>query len=299
MSNQHAPHGTPVTVVGEEFDIPVGSHRLHAQRFGSPSAPLVLGLHGLSGNMKHFDFVGERLGGDTLQLVALDLRGRGRSPSTPPGTYGWENHALDVFAVADALGFDRFSLVGQSMGGSVAIKAAELDGPRLNAVVLVDVAGRVDPGVGPVIASVIARLDEVHDSVDSYLAAVKAQGLVEPWNDYWERCHRYQLDEGGGGVRSGVDPAAVAEDRRYTATQHPYDRWHHLTMPTLLLRATRELRPGAGHVVPTDDRDRFVRDVARGAVVEIDANHLTINTHPDTVAAIRAFLPEATVTAGS
>jgi hypothetical protein len=30
------------------LDIAVGSHRLHGQRFGSPSAPLVLGLHGLS-----------------------------------------------------------------------------------------------------------------------------------------------------------------------------------------------------------------------------------------------------------
>ena len=62
-----------VRVVGEELDVAVRSHRLHAQRFGSPSAPLVIGVHGLSGNMKNFDFVGERLGGDALQLVALDL----------------------------------------------------------------------------------------------------------------------------------------------------------------------------------------------------------------------------------
>jgi pimeloyl-ACP methyl ester carboxylesterase len=79
--------------VGEELDIAVRSHRLHGQRFGSPSAPLVLGLHGLSLNMKAFDFVGERLGGDALQLVALDLRGRGNSDTTPPGTYGWERFA--------------------------------------------------------------------------------------------------------------------------------------------------------------------------------------------------------------
>ena len=50
-----------MNVVGEEFDIKVRSHCLHAQRFGSPSAPLVLGLHGLSLNMKSFDFIGERI----------------------------------------------------------------------------------------------------------------------------------------------------------------------------------------------------------------------------------------------
>ena len=118
-----------MTILGEEFDVAVRGHRLHAQRFGSPSAPLVLGLHGLTGNMKTFDVVGELLGEDALQLVALDLRGRGRSDTTPPGTYGWENHALDVLAVADALGSEHFSLIGQSMGGSVAMKVAELEPP--------------------------------------------------------------------------------------------------------------------------------------------------------------------------
>ena len=279
--------------VGEELDITVRSHRLHGQRFGSPSAPLVLGLHGLSLNMRTFDFVGERLGGDALQLVALDLRGRGRSDATGPGTYGWENHALDVFAVADVLGFERFGLIGQSMGGSVAMKAAELDGSRLDAVVLVDVAGRVDPGVGPAIATFTGGQGEVHASVDAYLDVVKAQGLADPWNDHWDRVYRYQVRPTADGVRSVVDPEAVAEDRAYTMTQDPYVRWRHLTMPTLLLRATREIRPGAGHVVPTDDRDRFLREVPHSTVVEVDANHLTINAHPDSAAAIGDFITGA------
>jgi pimeloyl-ACP methyl ester carboxylesterase len=278
--------------VGEDFDVVVRSHRIHAQRFGSPSAPLVIGVHGLSGNMKHFDFIGERLGGDALQLVALDLRGRGNSETTSPGTYGWEDHALDLFAVADALDCEGFSVVGQSMGGSVAMKAAELDGTRLHAVALVDIAGRVDRGVGAVIASVIDRVDAVYESIERYLNAVKGHGLIEPWSDYWDRCYRYQLEETDGGVRSRVDPVAVAEDRKYTATQDPYDRWKHLTMPTLLLRATQELLPDAGYVVPVDDRDRFLREVTRSALVEVDANHLTINTHPQAATAISSFFAD-------
>jgi pimeloyl-ACP methyl ester carboxylesterase len=278
-----------MTVTGEEFDITVRSHRLHAQRYGSPTAPLVVGLHGLSGNLRSFDFVGERVAGDGLQLIALDLRGRGRSETTPPGTYGWRNHALDVFAVADALGAERFSIMGQSMGGSIAIKAAELDGTRLDAVVLVDVAGRVDPGVGRVIASVIGRLDRTYRSVDEYVEAEAAYGLVEPWNGYWDRFHRYQVEAVDGGVRSRARREAVAEDRAYTATQDPYDRWKHLTMPTLLLRATRELVPGAGHVVPAADRDRFEEHVRPGVVVDVDANHLTINTHPHMASATARF----------
>jgi pimeloyl-ACP methyl ester carboxylesterase len=279
-----------MTILGEEFDVAVRGHRLHAQRFGSPSAPLVLGLHGLTGNMTTFDVVGEVLGGQARQLVALDLRGRGRSDATPPGTYGWRNHALDALAVADALGFEHFSVIGRSMGGSVAMKAAELDGSRLDAVVLVDIAGRVDPGVGPVIASVIECLGDVYPSVDDYLEAVRAQGLHDPWSDRWERSLRYGLEEVDGGVRSGASREAVAEDRRYTSTQDAYARWKHLTMPTLLLRATRELALGSGLVVPAHDRDRFLREVPYGSVVEIDANHVAIDNDPRAASAIVEFL---------
>ena len=60
-------------------------------------------------------------------------------------------------------------------------------------------------------------------------------------------------------------------------------------MPTLLLCARRELAPGAGYVVPVDDRDRFRRALPHANVVDIEANHLTIAAHPDAVAAIATF----------
>ena len=279
-----------MTATGEEFDITVRAGRVHAQRFGSSSAPLVFGLSGLSGNVKNFDYLGERIGGDALQLVALDWRGRGRSDVTPAGTYGWENHALDVLAVADALGDETFAVVGQSMGGSVAMKIAELAASRLNAVVLVDVAGRVDRGVGAVIAESIDRLGKVYESVDEYVRIVRSQGLVDPWTEYWDRAHHYELEDVNGGVRTRTSLEAVAEDRAYTMTQDPYRRWKKLTMPTLLVRAKQELRPGSGYVVPIEDRNDFLREVPGATVVEIDANHLSINTHPNTVSAIHRFL---------
>ena len=288
-----------MTVRGEAFDIDVRSCRIRVQRFGSPSAPLVVGLHGLSLNMKAFDFIGERLG-DAVQIVAIDLRGRGRSPGTGPGTYGWENHARDVFALADALGAQEFGIIGQSMGGAIAMKAAELEPNRLSAVVLSDIAGRVDRGAGEAIAASMASMHAEYPSMDAYLDAVQRDGFVDEWNEYWDRCYRYGSvpAHDGIGVRAAVDAVALAEDRAYGATQgalYVYERWKHLTMPTLLLRATRELRPGIGHVVPADDCRAFLRDVRNGSVVEVDANHVTINTHPVTVAALRQFFeaPEA------
>jgi pimeloyl-ACP methyl ester carboxylesterase len=263
------------------------------ERFGSRDAPLVLGLPGLSGNVKSFSYLGDRIGGDALQVVAVDWRGRGRSETTGPGTYGWESHAQDVMAVADGLGFATFSVIGQSMGGSVGMKIAQLANRKLTALVLLDVAGRVDHGVGAVIADTLARLDRPFASAEDYVAAVRAQGLVQPWTDDWERVHRNELEDVLGGVRARTSAASVAEDRAYTATQDPYDRWDCLTMPTLLVRARRELRPGSGYVVPAYDCDLFRRRVPHAAIVEVDANHLTINTHGVTPIVIKRFLDDA------
>jgi pimeloyl-ACP methyl ester carboxylesterase len=274
----------------ESLDVVLASGRLRIQRWGATEAPLAIAVPGLSGTSANLAYLAERIAGADLQVVAIDPRGRGRSETTAAGTYGWENHARDVFALADVLGAERFAVVGQSMGASVAMKAAELDGDRLGAVILIDVAGRVDPGVGPVIGAALERLGRVYGSADEYVAEVRAAGLHDPWSDDWERSLRAELGETEGGVRSRADPDALAEDRAYTATQHPTARWAHLTMATLLVRATRELRPGAGHTVPAGERDAFRRAVPYAEIVEIDGNHLTVNTHPDLPDAVRRFL---------
>ena len=76
----------------------------------------MLCVPGLSANLGGFDRLAERLACDTLQLVAIDLRGRGRSEVTSAGTYGWRNHARDVLDIADAVGAPSFAIIGQSSG---------------------------------------------------------------------------------------------------------------------------------------------------------------------------------------
>jgi len=75
----------------------------------------VLCVPGLSANLCGFDRLAERLAGDALQLVAIDLRGRGRSEVTGAGTCGWRSHARDVLGIADAVGAPTARVVGATM----------------------------------------------------------------------------------------------------------------------------------------------------------------------------------------
>ena len=63
--------------------------------------------------------------GDAYRLVTFDMRGYGRSHIPGPG-FTWSLDLLvdDLFAVADAAGLQRFHLVGESIGGTIALAAA-------------------------------------------------------------------------------------------------------------------------------------------------------------------------------
>jgi pimeloyl-ACP methyl ester carboxylesterase len=274
---------------GTEFDIQTPSGRIHAARYGAADAAVAICVPGLSANLRSHDFVAERIAGDDLQVVAIDLRGRGKSEISAPGTYGWANHAKDVFAVADAVGAERFSIIGHSMGGFVALAATELDAARIERTVLIDIAGAPDASaVGPIAMSV-NRLGTVYPSTEFYVEAVKKLGLIDPWSEYWDRYFLYELESVEDGVRSRSDKDAVLEDSAYGASHDPYALWPMLTMPVLLVYAQREIMPGMGHIVCAADRERFTREVPTATVADVDANHYTVATSDGTVAAIRSF----------
>ncbi|WP_241759199.1 alpha/beta fold hydrolase [Pyxidicoccus parkwayensis] len=74
------------------------------------------------------------------RAVALDLRGHGRSAPPPKEDISIEDFASDVHAVVDALGLQRFVLVGHSMGGAVCAAYAGLHPERVAGLFLLDPA---------------------------------------------------------------------------------------------------------------------------------------------------------------
>jgi pimeloyl-ACP methyl ester carboxylesterase len=90
-------------------------------------APLIL-LHGWTLDHRMWAPQVEGLASEHL-LIMPDRRGCGRA-TAPPDLL---REAEDVIAIADALGFDRFALVGLSRGAVVALDVARRFGARLTA----------------------------------------------------------------------------------------------------------------------------------------------------------------------
>ena len=281
----------------EDADISLASGTLRVRRWGATDAPVVVCVPGLSANLCGFDRLAERLAGGTLQLVAIDLRGRGRSEATGPGTYGWRNHARDVLGIADAVGAPSFAIIGHSSGAAIAMTCAQLAPSRVERLVLVDLAGSPDERAGvPVVASV-SRLGTVYPSAQAAIALIKQFGIIPGWDEYWDRYFGYELRDVNGGVASSTDRGAVLEDLGYgNAMYWPgpeapiHALWNAITMPALVLRARQEIMPGFGFILPAAEAERFAAAVPSARGAEIDANHYTIITHDDSIAAIDAFL---------
>jgi pimeloyl-ACP methyl ester carboxylesterase len=90
--------------------------------------------------------------GGRFHPVGVDLRGHGDTDKPePPGPYRYPAMAGDVAAVADACGFDTVDVVGNSLGGGVAVHLDKLQPGRARRLMLCEpIVLPIRPGEGPV-----------------------------------------------------------------------------------------------------------------------------------------------------
>lgn len=275
---------------GQDFDLKLTSGRVRARRIGPPKTPLILLVHGLSAHLHAFDDIVEALAAPDRQLVALDLRGRGRSEITPAGTYGLDAHCRDLLEAATQLEADQFDLAGWSMGAMIGIGIANRAPQRLRRLVLIDAAGgdKIDPGALDKVTKGLARLEMVVERRSDYIQAIKAASGISPWTPFWDRYFEYELGAHGRGWKPTTSKSACVEDLSGRLDHDWRVLWNGITMPALLVRCL--LPTGGGFVVSESVRDEMRRAVPGMKIVEVASDHYTVMNSPAAADAIREFL---------
>jgi lipase len=258
---------------------------------GSEHGRLVIGIPGLSANLRSFDVIYGALDGERHRKVAFDPRGRGRSEKTGPGTYGWPSHAQDVIEMADRFNAGTFDVIGWSMGAWIAMVVAQVAPRRVRRVVLIDAAGLPEESVKVPVYAGLDRLATVFPSREAFMSIVRNMPHYQPFGP-WERLFDYELVEVDGGVSFRTQREAPWEDEQYRLGQDPYTLWAALTMPVLLVRAAQEIPPNFGYLITKAEYARFLGEVPAARGVEVEANHYTIGMNRDTARAIVEFLAE-------
>jgi pimeloyl-ACP methyl ester carboxylesterase len=122
------------------FSLPVAGTTVAGLRSPGTGGQRVLALHGWLDNAASFVPLAAQLPG--LELVAIDLPGHGHSAHLPPGTqYNTPGAICHVLDVADALGWDRFVLLGHSMGAGIASLAAAAAPERVERLIAIEALG--------------------------------------------------------------------------------------------------------------------------------------------------------------
>jgi pimeloyl-ACP methyl ester carboxylesterase len=246
--------------------------------------PFVL-VHGLASNARTWEAVAERLAVAGHPVTTVDLRGHGRSDKPDDG-YDLATLGDDVLRVLDALGHARPVVVGQSMGGNLALDLGRRAGGRLAGV------GGVDGGV----IELRRRFPEWDECAEA-LAPPRWDGTQA--TEVEARIRRSFPSWSDWGVEATMANFAVDPD----GTVRPrlaFDRhlrllrslWEHrpssflgaVDVPVLLVAATH---PGDGGPGGPSDAERAAAALARARVHHVPhADHDVHVQQPDRVTGV-------------
>ncbi len=137
--------------------------RLHYLDWGNEGKrPLVL-LHGFGSQAHAFDDFARLMAPD-YRVLSLDLRGFGDSEWPQRDGYGHRQMAEDVDALIGALGLTDVALLGQSLGGLVAMTYMLRPRPEVTALVIVDIGPDIDPAGQKGFRAYLAALPDSFES---------------------------------------------------------------------------------------------------------------------------------------
>jgi len=132
-----------------EITIELPHIKLAAKVWGDASLAPLLALHGWLDNAGSFDRLAPLLC-THFHIVAIDFPGHGRSQWRPAGVwYHYVDYVSDVIATVRALGWEKFTLLGHSLGGTVASVFAACRPERVERLILVEALGPIagDPSL--------------------------------------------------------------------------------------------------------------------------------------------------------
>ena len=195
-----------------------------------------------------------------LPTVAVDLPGRGRRPIEPGTHVTFGDCAAAVLEDADAAGFERFVLVGHSLGGMTLTTTANRAPERLARLVYVgalalppgsavfellapDLVGADPTGVQQVLPAEVSRAMFCGDLDDDAFAAAEARLVPEPTGLFVEPVSGY--DHG---------------------------------VPATYVRCTRDA------VVTRDVVDGFLPHLHPEEVLDLESDHDAMLSHPSELA---------------
>ena len=273
-----------------EVEIATRHLTLHSLQFGT-GPQRVLALHGWLDNAASFQNLAPLL--RDVEIVALDLPGHGHSDHRPRGDgYYFVDYVAVVVEAADALGWDRFSFLGHSLGAGIASIAAPMLAGRIEKLALIE-------GLGPLVVpddeaperllqalskrrATRLKSPPCYPTID---AAVQARHAVSDMQPESVRILvERNLREIEGGYTWRTDPQLRLGSLLYLTEAQVRAFLQRIAVPTLLVRGDRST---------IFDQEKFSNRCTAVTGIEIvdlpGGHHLHLDNPESVAAAVNAF----------
>jgi len=282
---------TPEAAAPDGHFVTVGGFRLHYVEAGPKDAPVLVLLHGFGSNTITWRATMDALAGE-YRLIALDLLGFGYSARSTARVHTLRRRAAQVVGLLDHLGIARATLVGNSLGGAVALQCAWDHPDRVERLVLVDAVAGYDGRGGtpsPLLGELLRRtpLGTILLANTFYDDARFAKGLRAVYHDP----SRLQAETLAGYLAPYRVRGSAASLLAITATPPASDLPHAIAAiqtPTLIVWGRHD------RLVPPRYAELLARDLPHNRLVWLeDCGHVPQEECPaEFVIHLRAFLSE-------
>lgn len=215
---------------------------------------------------------------DVRRVVAVDLRGRGRSTDADADGWTVDTYADDIAATLDSLSAANADVAGMSMGGYVAMALLRRHPEKVRSLILIDTKTGDDP-------------PEAKEAREKTAALVREKGTLELANGLLPKLTRPEPDEGVVEKAKQMfadtpSETAAADALAMRDRTDSTDLLSKATVPVLVIHGEQD------QLMPVDGAKQMASNIPGARFVAIaDAGHLSPMENPEAVnAAIRDFL---------
>jgi pimeloyl-ACP methyl ester carboxylesterase len=219
--------------------VKVNDREIHYMEWGTRgAAPLVM-WHGLARSGRDFDTIAAALS-DRFHIICPDTIGRGLSEWSDDGDtdYCFDVYAEHARAIADAVGFERMSWLGTSMGGSLGMRVAAttLKG-RINKLIINDIGPTFPKPPFERIKQYIGNPPEFGTitEIETYF-----KEIYQPFGHHTDAQWRHMAETSSRRLPSGMitthyDPEIVRQMFVHPGDYELWDCYDAISCPTLVL----------------------------------------------------------------
>ncbi len=260
--------------------IDTGGERIFVRQVGS--GPDIVLLHGLGDSSAGFKELEQRLVETGYRVTAWDALGAGRSSKPDDGDYSLPAHRKRLLEVMDAVGVRQAVLLGNSLGGSLALMVAATDPERVRALALLDPAAYREGALGsrwfwdtPILAEVVLGILPCR--------TIATFGLKRNLHSYDALPQDLVEDYVKASSRDGAISAFIAQERQIIPPEA--DKWEashrDIRVPTLVIWGRED------GVLPLAQGERLAREIPGALLVVLpDVGHAPHLEAPGSVFAL-------------